>query len=267
MSKKSVVGLYSKDLMYYELGDPDRALEIINHLLYLEPDDIFSLILKLIIYRKQGSPQTAMKICKRIIEIDEKNALAWANMAWLYYTENQYEKVIEAAKKSLNIDPDNADANAYALFYGSKAAKKTENLNLASEWEEKLSDLNVKKIIREKDLQTKLIKEPWRIEKVLGKDIKFKEKEYALKDRKRIDLLYKSIITGDFIIFELKVVPATSKTYKQITGYMDAIKTIEPEKNVKGIVLSLGYDKTFKNLIDKNPHVSQMDFRKLGLEV
>lgn len=73
----------------------------------------------------------------------------------------------------------------------------------------------------------------------MSHNLRLKGREFQLKDRPgRIDLLYQDVITEDFIVIELKAVPATKDTYKQIKNYMDSInQTFGSEKCVKGIVI------------------------------
>jgi len=263
INKKSIMGLYSKSYVYFEQGQLDPAMEILKDILNLNPKHIISLILKAIIINSQGSPKTAMNIFQRVLDIDEKNGLALMNMSWINFQEKEYEKSFNRAKKALEIEPN----DGFALYFGSISARKIGNLDLARKWEQKLSDVKVNKIFLEKNLQDKIVSEPWRLKKA-GYDLKFIDREYTLKDRLgRLDLLYEDKKTGNLTVIELKVVPATKKTYEQIKNYMDSInKTIGYGKIVKGIVISLSQDETFKNLIEKDPEVSQIDYYKLGLD-
>lgn len=262
INSKSVAGLYLKANLYYLQGHLEDALDVLNHSLYLDPEDILSLILKAVIYNFQGSAQTAMRIYQRILRIDATNGLALMNMSFLYYEKKEFEKALNIAKKALEIEP----MNAFALYFGSSSARKMEYYNLARKWERDLSNPRVNTIYLEKNLQDKIINEPWRLKKA-GYDLKFKENEFILKDRPgRLDLLYQENDTGDLVVIELKKVQASKETYEQIKNYMDSIsKTIGSGKGVKGIVISFGQDETFKRLIDIDPDVSQIDYIKLGL--
>lgn len=261
INSKSIPGLYSKAYVYNEQGHLEDALNVLKDSLYLDPKDILSLNLKATIYIKE-SRQTAMGIYQRILDIDETNGLALMNMSWVNYQEKEYEKALNMAKKALEIEP----MSGFALYFGSVSARKTGNINLARKWERNLSDPRVNTIFLEKNLQDKIVNEPWRLKKA-GYNLKFNARELNLKDRPgRLDLLYQDDETDDFVVIELKVVPATKKTYEQIKDYMDSInKTIGFGKIVKGIVISLGQDGTFKNLLENDPDVSQINYQKLGL--
>lgn len=262
ISSKSVAGLYSKANVYYRQGDSEDALNVLNHSLYLDPDDILSLILKAFIYNFQGSPQTALKIYQRILEIDPNYGLALMSVSYIYYEKKEFEKAFNIAKIALEIEP----MNDFALYFGALSARKMGYHNLARKWERELSDPRVKTIYLEKNLQDKIINEAWRLKKA-GHDLKFKEREFFLKDRPgRLDLLYQDINTGDLVVIELKIVKATKKTYEQIKNYMDSIsKTIGSGKGVKGIVISFGQDETFKNLVNNDADISYIDYQNLGL--
>ena len=262
INSKSLAGLYSKAFVYYLQDHLEDSLDVLNNSLYLDPDDIPSLILKAIIYNFQGSPQTAMKIYQQILDIDATNGLALMNVSYIYYEKKEYEKALNTAKKALEIEP----TNAFALYLGSLSARKMGYHNLAREWERDLSDPRVNTIYLEKNLQDKIINEPWRLKKA-GYNLKFKEREFVLNDRPgRLDLLYQDIKTEDLVVIELKKVTATKKTYEQIKNYMDSIsKTIGSGKAVKGIVISFGQDEAFENLVNNDDAVSHIDYQNLGL--
>jgi RecB family endonuclease NucS len=71
---------------------------------------------------------------------------------------------------------------------------------------------------------------------------------------------------NSLMVIELKVVQATKDTYLQISDYIDSInKDIGVNREVQGIVISSGYNKEFKRLIDSRSDISQIDFEQLGL--
>lgn len=263
INKKSIMGLYSKSYVYFEKGQLDDAMEILKDILNLNPTHIVSLIMTAIIIQIKGSTKKSVNIFQRVLDIDGNNGLALMNMSWINFQEKEYEKSFNRAKEALEIEPN----DGFALYFGSISARKIGNLDLARKWEQKLSDSRVNKIFLEKNLQDKIVSEPWRLKKA-GYDLKFIDREFTLKDRSgRLDLLYENQKTGNLTVIELKVVPATKKTYEQIKNYMDSInKTLEYGKVVEGIVVSLGQEETFKNLIEKDPEVSQIDYYKLGLD-
>ena len=90
----------------------------------------------------------------------------------------------------------------------------------------------------EKKLQNILIDEPWRLREA-GYNFRILESELTLKDGSgRLDLLCRDWDVNNLVVVELKVVPATVKTYEQITKYMDSIKkTRNSGKPVNGLVI------------------------------
>jgi tetratricopeptide (TPR) repeat protein len=262
INRKCVEALYAKSLIYFELGEYIDSKDVLNLLLTLEPENLNALNLKASIFGNEGSNKTALRIYKQILEIDENQLYPQRNIAAIQYKEKQYDDSLKSSMKALSIDPNNSDT----LYVGLLAAKKLGKKGLIRELNNKLSDSKVNSIILEKNLQDKLINEYWRLRK-LGYNLKFLKRELTLTDRPgRLDLLYRDRDTNELVVVELKVVPATKKTYEQIINYMDSInKTRASGKNVKGIVISLGYDETFKSLIDDDPNVSQINYKKLGL--
>mgnify|MGYP000885549821 CR=1 FL=1 len=260
---KSVAVLYAKSYVYYQQGYLEEALDVLKVSLYYDPEDIPSLVLKSCIFTLQGSPKTATRIYQQILDIDPRNGLALMNLSSIYYEEKEFEKALNMAKKALEIER----TDGFALYVGSIAARKTGNLRLARKWENDLSNPRVNTIFLERNLQDKIVNEPWHLRKAGYKNLRFIDREFTLKDRSgRLDLLYQNVKTDQLVVIELKVVPATQKAYEQIKNYMDSIsKTIGLENEVKGIIISLGHDETFKNLIDNDPDVSQIDYQKLGL--
>lgn len=263
MNRKSIAGLYFKSYLFFEQENYDDAKDVLNVLLHLEPEHLDALNLKALIFDLEGSTKAAKNIYDQINEIDKNYKYSLGNMSLIYYNDNQYENALETAKKALDVD----SSDPIALRIGSMAAKKLGEKSLARTWENKLSGKNVDTIFLEKNLQDKLINETWRLKK-LGYNLKFIERELTLKDRPgRLDLLYRDLDTNELVVVELKVVPATKDTYYQIINYMDSIsKTRASGKNVKGIVVSYGYDEPFEKLIGQNNDVSQIDYKKLGLD-
>lgn len=269
-NSKSIAVLYAKSYVYYQQGYLEEALDVLKVLLYYDPEDIPSLVLKSLIFTLQGSPKTSMRIYQQILDIDPRNGLALMNLSGIYYEEKEFEKALNMAKKAIESEP----MEGFALYVGSIAARKTGNLRLARKWENDLSNPRVNTIFLEKNLQDKIVNEPWHLKKAGYKNLKFIDRELTLKDRSgRLDLLYQDVKTNQHVVIELKVVPATKKTYDQIKNYMDSIsktiglgnETIGLGNEVKGIVISLGHDETFKNLIHDDPDVTQIDYQKLGL--
>ena len=79
--------------------------------------------------------------------------------------------------------------------------------------------------------QDRIVNEPWRLKKA-GYNFKFLEREFTLEDRSgRLDLLYQDLNTDEFVVIELKVVPANEETYNQISNYVDSVsKTIGSDR-------------------------------------
>lgn len=260
INNKNIDVLYAKAHIYWNMGKLERAKNVIEFGLIFYPKNIDLLNLKGIILELENSPKYAIRIFKKIIGINEEYEYAWANISKIYYQEKEYHKSLKYAKKTLEINPN----SAFGLYWGSRALYKIGEKKLAREWKKKLSKPEVEKILLEKNLQDRLIQEPWRFE-AINYNIKLISHEYSIPNNNgRIDLLYEDN-NGDLVVVELKVVMATKDTYGQIKNYMDSIKhTIGKNKKIKGIVISFGQDENFKSLI-KNNDIIQVDYNKLGL--
>lgn len=261
INNKNTDVLYAKANTYWKIGEFERAKNVIDLGLYLEPENVDLLNLKGIIVGSENSPKYALKIFKKIIDIDEEYEHAWTNISMIYYQENKYYKSLKYAKKTLELNPN----SAFGLYWGSRALYKIGQKKLAQEWRKKLSNPQVEKILLEKNLQDRLIKEPWRFE-AINYNLKLIGKEFSIPNNNgRIDLLYEDLNNGDLVVVELKVVMATRDTYDQIKYYMDSLKySVYKNKKVKGIVISFGQDENFKSLIN-DQDIIQVDYSKLGL--
>ena len=252
---------FQKIRIYIEQKDFKTALKVLDQALKIDPNPVFFLNLKGMIYLRKNSPDEALEIFNKITKIDPNYEFGWANQVIIYYYRKEYQKAIETANKTLEINPH----NAHALYWGSLALRKLGNNALSREWKRKMSDPRVDMIILEKNLQDRLADELWRLKKV-GYNLKLKNKEYTLKDRRRIDLLCEDVENNSLMVIELKVVQATKYTHLQISDYIDSIKKgIGLNREVKGLVISFGYNNEFKKLIDSRSDISQIDIEKLGL--
>ncbi|KAF5042839.1 MAG: DUF91 domain-containing protein [Methanobacterium sp.] len=252
---------FNKISIYMAQNDYDRALNVLDRALKIDPNLVFFLNLKGIIYIHKNSSEEALEIFNKITTIDANYEWGWANQVSTHYYGEDYNKAIETASKTLDINP----YNAIALYWGSLALRKLGNSVLSRKWQKRLSDPKVDMIILEKNLQERLADELWRLKKV-GYNLKLRNKEYVLKNRRRIDLLCEDVENDALMVVELKVVQASKETYLQLSDYIDSIKKgIGVNREVKGLVISFGYNKEFKSLIDSRPDISQIDFEKLGL--
>lgn len=261
--KRSISALYLKALILAYYQDLDEALNLISIILSFDSEDIATLILQATIFAADGSIRIAENVYKKILDIDSSNGLALMNLSGLYYEEKNYNEAFNLAKQALEIEP----YNAFALYVGSRTAKKLNKNSIAHEWEFRMSNHRVNQIFLEKNLQDKIINEDWRLKKA-GYDLIFQKREFTLEDRPgRIDILFKDAETDDYLVVELKVVPADKAAYNQIKNYMDSVNQTVGfvKKEVKGLIISFGYNDEFKRLVDKDPKVSQINYDKLGL--
>lgn len=262
LDSNDVVVLYDKSRIYYLLGDSENALIVLQKALNIDPENLLCLNLKGLIYDERGSPKTALKIYDRVLKIDPDYEDTISNISILYFFEKEYQKALDVANKALKVNP----KCSYALYWGSRAARKLGNLALARDFEKRLNDPDVDKVFLEKNLQEKIVEDPWRL-KNCGYNFKLKKREFKLKDRPgRLDLLYENMDSGDYVVVELKMVTASENTYDQIYDYIDSIsKTIGRNKKVKGLVIGTGQDNEFKKLLKENKNISYLDYYRLGL--
>ncbi|KAF5041189.1 Photosystem I assembly protein Ycf3 [anaerobic digester metagenome] len=262
LNPNDVIVLYDKSRIYYLLGEYDNSLIVLQKALNIDPDNILCLNLKGVIYDVKGSPKTALRIYERVSELEPDYEDTISNISILYFFKREYEKALDVAKKALKVNP----KSSYGLYWGSRAARKLENLPLARDYEKRLNDPDVDKVFLEKNLQEKIVNDQWRM-KNCGYNFKLIEREFKLKDRPgRLDLLYENMDNGDYVVVELKMVIASEDTYEQIDDYMDSIsKTIGHNRKVKGLVIGTGQDKLFKKLLKKNKDMLYLDYYRLGL--
>lgn len=88
----------------------------------------------------------------------------------------------------------------------------------------------------------------------------------------RIDLFCEDKKDGSLVVIELKIVKATRNTFGQIANYIGwAIKRKANGRNVKGIVISKGYDNEFDSAQLINDNVNQIELAdildELGLKL
>ncbi len=76
----------------------------------------------------------------------------------------------------------------------------------------------------------------------------------------RIDLLCEDKEDGSLVIIELKIVKATKNTFGQISNYLGwAIKRKANGRNVKGIIISKGYDNEFDSAMVTNEKIKHIE--------
>lgn len=130
----------------------------------------------------------------------------------------------------------------------------------------------INKIISEKELEDKLFKKI-NVLKKFGYDLKVLGRQVrCLGQGGRIDLLCEDNNDGSLVIIELKIVKATRNTFGQISNYVGwAIKREANGKDVKGIVISKGYDNEFDSAQltnEKINHIELVDvFEELGMKL
>ena len=182
-------------------------------------------------------------------------------------------------------DPYLDDWNALnALFR--RAAYRTEKRHwerLESLLKEKNQDYNnylktfePKKIIgilkTEKEVEDKL---EARIDilKKFGYDLNIIGRQVICQGPKgRIDLLCRDKTNDTLVILELKVVPANRTTFGQISEYMGwAITRMSSGEPVKGVVISKGYDNSFKSALSTNKDIQHLELsdvlNELGMKL
>lgn len=97
--------------------------------------------------------------------------------------------------------------------------------------------------------------------KKFGYDLKFKGRQIrCVGQGGRIDLYCEDNKDGSIVIIELKIVKATRNTFGQISNYVGwAIKRKANGRNVKGLVISKGYDNTFDMALLTNNDINHLE--------
>lgn len=144
------------------------------------------------------------------------------------------------------------------------------------EYKEFLKSFKPKEVIdicsSEKELEDKLSKNISALKK-FGYDLKLTGRQVrCLGQGGRIDLLCEDKKDGSIVIIELKIVKATRNTFGQISNYIGwAIKRKANGKNVKGIVISKGYDNEFDSAKITNENINHIElvdvFDELGMKL
>ena len=106
-------------LALYKYGARNKAVDILEKVLVLYPNDADLSYLLADIYRAKGKVTEAMKYFNVVVENDsEMKENALDNIAKLYYDSKQYSKAVEAYENLLKLYPDKIISYYYiALSY------------------------------------------------------------------------------------------------------------------------------------------------------
>ncbi|BDZ68757.1 endonuclease NucS domain-containing protein [Methanobacterium ferruginis] len=179
--------------------------------------------------------------------------------------------------QELNEDPYLEDWNALRKRFQGIAFKTEERhwKRLQELLEEKnlaykdfLKSFKPKEVI-EVDISEKLVEEELSknldVLKKFGFDLKFLGRQVrCIGQGGRIDILCEDKKDGSLVIIELKIVKATRNTFGQISNYVGwAIKRKANGKNVKGLVISKGYDNEFDSAQFTNKDINQIELAEV----
>lgn len=141
-----------------------------------------------------------------------------------------------------------------------------------SRYEDFLNIFKPQKVIAniksEKEVEDKLV-ENLNILKKFGYDLKLEGRQVICKGQGGyIDLLCKDNSNGDYVVIELKIVPANRNVFGQIADYMGwVMKRLANNNPVKGIVISDGYDNSFDSALRTNRDINHIGLTKVLSEL
>lgn len=130
----------------------------------------------------------------------------------------------------------------------------------------------VKDILTEKDFENELAKNI-RVLNEFGYDIEVESQQEICKGQGGfIDLLCKNKSDDSYVVIELKIVRANRNTFGQISDYMGWVMDRKANgKSVKGLVISRGYDNSFKSALRTNGNIDHVELSdvlsELGLKL
>lgn len=136
------------------------------------------------------------------------------------------------------------------------------------EYRDFLKDFKPKEI-QQIDFSEKLVEENLsehlHVLKKFGYDLNFIGRQVrCIGQGGRIDLLCEDNNDGSLVIIELKIVKATRNTFGQISNYVGwAIKRKANGRNVKGLVISKGYDNEFDSAQFTNKDINQIELAEV----
>ncbi len=92
---------YKGNFALYAQGDPDRALELFNQALNLDPEFILALYDSAVAYRDLGMPDKTTQSYEKVIRLNPKFPEALSNLGGYYFRSGNIEKAVELFRRAI----------------------------------------------------------------------------------------------------------------------------------------------------------------------
>lgn len=83
----------------------DKALEIFNKVLELNPNYIKALEARAVIYMQKGETELAEKDLEKAISLEPENARLYFRLGQVYYRKKDLDKALELFSKAIDLEP------------------------------------------------------------------------------------------------------------------------------------------------------------------
>lgn len=94
------------------MQNPAEALNVVEQVLQIAPQDVVALTLKCQILGTLGRFQDALAVVEQLVQLDPNKALTWSMRAVLLTNIGQYQAALAAVKRSLELDPQSSETHA-----------------------------------------------------------------------------------------------------------------------------------------------------------
>jgi Tfp pilus assembly protein PilF len=105
MSQVDIEELFLEGAQILTLKQFDKALEIFNQVLSLDPNHVKALEARAVIYMQKGELELAQKDLEKAIEIDPENARLYYRLGQIYYRKKDLDTALELFTKAIDLEP------------------------------------------------------------------------------------------------------------------------------------------------------------------
>lgn len=116
-------------ILYWDLDDTARALNIIEEYLVKQPDNTTMLHLKVDVLNREKRIQEALDICERLVQLEPDNLYAKTRVGNSYERLDNTNKAIACYKEILSIDPKYAPALRRMMYIHSYLSNENDDLS------------------------------------------------------------------------------------------------------------------------------------------
>ena len=96
---------YRGNFALYGSGDPEKAIELFNQVLKLDPDFILAHYDMAVAYREQGELDLCIAAYEKVLNIHPKFPSALSNLGGQYFRKGETEKAVELFRRAIEVYP------------------------------------------------------------------------------------------------------------------------------------------------------------------